>query len=169
MIGLERGKVKLLPYQLEWKELFTEEKQSLEGAIGNNIVEIEHIGSTSIPGMISKPIIDIAIAIYNFEEDKVCIAPFKQLNYEYKGEFGIPRRYYFVKGTQRRFHLHLNEILSEHWINHIFFRDYLIKHPNKAKQYADLKNKLAQQFKSDREAYTVGKSSFIEKILLLRK
>jgi GrpB-like predicted nucleotidyltransferase (UPF0157 family) len=169
MIGLERGKLKLLPYQLEWKKLFTEEKQRLEAAIGNNILEIEHIGSTSIPGMTAKPIIDIAIAIHNFEEAKVCIDPLENLGYEYKGEFGIPRRLYFVKGTPRRFHLHMNEIISDHWKNHISFRDYLIKHPDKAKQYADLKIKLAQQFKANREAYTEGKTSFIEKILQLSK
>ncbi|MFX0051562.1 MAG: GrpB family protein, partial [Candidatus Hermodarchaeota archaeon] len=130
---------------------------------------VEHIDSTSIPGMTSKPIIDIAIAVSNFEEAKVCIEPLEKLDYEYKGEFGIARRHYFVKGIPRRFHLQMIDILSEHWMNHIFFRDYLIKHPNKAKQYADLKIKLALQFKSDRKAYTAGKSSFLKKILQLRK
>ncbi|MFX0183133.1 MAG: GrpB family protein [Candidatus Hodarchaeota archaeon] len=169
MIGFKRGKIKLLPYQLEWKELFSKEKQHLEATIGNNILEIEHIGSTAIPGMTAKPIIDIAIAIHNFEEAKVCIDLLEKIGYEYKGEFGISRRHYFVKGTPRRYHLHMNEITSENWKNHISFRDYLIKHPDKAKQYADLKIKPAQQFKANREAYIEGKTSFIKKILQLSK
>ena len=91
--------------------------------------------------------------------------PLENLEYEHKGEFGIPNRHFFVKGNPRIFHLHMLEISSKEWKNHIYFRDFLINHPEKAKQYAELKKMLVRRFSTDREAYTEGKASFIENIL----
>jgi GrpB-like predicted nucleotidyltransferase (UPF0157 family) len=165
MIGLKRGVVKLSPYSQKWEQVFSQEKLQLEAVIGEHVLEIQHIGSTSIPGMIAKPIIDIAIAIHAFKEAFKCVEPLENLEYEYKGEFGIPNRHFFVKGNPRVYHLHMLEIASQEWKNHIYFRDFLIHHPDEAKQYAELKKKLAQQFSTDRDAYTEGKASFIEQIL----
>jgi GrpB-like predicted nucleotidyltransferase (UPF0157 family) len=165
MIGLERGVVKLAPYTAEWKRLFEEEKARLQAAIGPYVLEIQHVGSTSIPGMMAKPILDIGVAVTSFEEARVCIQPIEQLGYEYRGEHGIPRRHFFVKGDPRTHHLHMNEIDGREWENQVLFRDYLIQHPGLAREYAALKVELAQRYPTDREAYLSGKEPFIERVL----
>jgi len=167
MIGLEQGEVKLYPYNFKWKKVFEEEKKQIQIGIGKYILEIQHIGSTAIPRILAKPIIDIAVAVKNFEEASICIDLLVKLEYEYKGEFGIPRRHFFVKGDPRLFHLHMLEITSKEWKNHISFRDFLREHPDKAKLYSELKLQLVQKYKSDREAYSDNKAPFIEEILRL--
>jgi GrpB-like predicted nucleotidyltransferase (UPF0157 family) len=166
-IGLPKGTVALYSDNIVWKRKYEEEKEILQAALGNNILDIQHIGSTSIPGMIAKPIIDIAIAVKKFEDAFVYIQPIENLGYEYKGELGIPRRHYFVKGDPRTHHIHMVEIESREWINQILFRDYLIQHPQSSKAYADLKMELAKKFPTDREAYTDAKAPFINQILKL--
>ena len=165
MIGLERGIVKLTPYTAEWKRLFEKEKARLQAAIGDYVLDIQHVGSTSIPGMAAKPILDIGIAVRNFEKAAVCIEPMIQLGYEYHGEHGIPRRHLFVKGDPRTHHVHMNEITSRDWEALVFFRDYLIQHREAAQEYAELKSVLAQRFPTDRQAYLDGKSVLIERVL----
>ena len=165
MIGLRRGVVKLSPYTAEWKTLFEEEKALLQTAVGQYALDIQHVGSTAIPGMVAKPIIDIGIAVMNFEEARVCVPAMEELGYEYRGEGGIPRRHYFVKGNPRTHHIHMNEIDSLDWEDQVLFRDYLIRHPGLAEEYAALKVGLAQRYATDREAYLDGKAPFIERVL----
>jgi GrpB-like predicted nucleotidyltransferase (UPF0157 family) len=169
MIGLEKGVVKLAPYSAEWKQLFEQEKAAIWRVIGASILDIQHIGSTSIPGMLAKPIIDIGVAVTDFDEARVCILPLEGLGYAYRGEFGIPRRHYFTKGDPRLFHLHMCEVQSEEWSNQIHFRDFLIQHPELADEYAQLKVRLAEKYPTDREAYLEGKAPFIEKVLKMAK
>lgn len=169
MIGLERGVVRLAPYTLEWHRRFEEEKALLQASIGQYVLEIQHVGSTSIPGMTAKPIIDIAVAVESFEEATVCIGPLDALGYEYRGEYGIPRRHYFVKGDPRTYHLHMNEIGSRAWENQVLFRDYLIAHPQLAEEYAALKVDLAQRHPTNREAYVDEKAPFIERVLRMAR
>jgi GrpB-like predicted nucleotidyltransferase (UPF0157 family) len=169
VIGLERGIVKLAPYDAEWQRLFEEEKARIQAAIGQWVLDIQHVGSTSIPGVVAKPILDIGVAVENFEEASVCIEPLEQLGYEYHGENGIPRRHYFVMGDPRTHHLHVNEVHSRDWENQVFFRDYLIQHPEFAQEYAALKLELAGRFPTDRDAYLEGKAPFIERVLHLAR
>lgn len=169
MLGLEPGLVKLAPYQAEWPRLFEAEKKELQGAIGQYVLDIQHVGSTSIPGIPAKPILDIGIAVSNFEEATICIAPLEQLGYVYRGENGIPRRHYFRKGAPRTHHLHMNEITSPDWENQILFRDYLRQHPQVAQEYAALKTRLARQYDRDREQYLIEKAPFIEEVLRLAR
>ena len=165
MIGLPHGVVQVVPYTAEWQRLFHEEQIRLQASIGDYVLDVQHIGSTSIPGMVAKPIIDIGVAVSNFEEAAICIEPVAQLGYEYRGEYGIPRRHYFVQGHPRTHHVHMLELTSEEWKKHLHFRDYLIQHPDAAREYAGLKLKLVQQFATDREAYQDGKDAFIKRIL----
>lgn len=165
MIGLERGTVKLVPYTAEWQRLFAHEKTRLQAATGPHVLDIQHVGSTSIPGMVAKPVIDIGIAVANFEKARVVILPIEQLGYEYRGEHGIPRRHFFVKGDPRTHHVHVNEINSRDWENQVLFRDCLIRQPTLAEEYITLKLELAQRYPTDREAYQEGKSPFIERVL----
>jgi GrpB-like predicted nucleotidyltransferase (UPF0157 family) len=169
MIGLEPGIVKLSPYHEEWSHLFEVEKKQLQGAIGEYVLDIQHVGSTSIPGIPAKPIIDIGIAVSNFEEAAICIAPLEQLGYVYRGENGVPRRHYFRKGNPRTHHLHMNEVTSRDWENQILFRDYLRQHPEAAQEYAALKTRLARQYERDRERYLFEKALFIEEVLRLAR
>jgi len=169
MIGLEKGIVKLSPYTEEWKLLFAVEKASLQTALGGSILDVQHVGSTAIPGMLAKPIIDIAIAVFDFEEAKVCIQPIEAQGYEYKGEFGIPHRHYFVKGDPRIFHLHICEINSLEWRDLLLFRDYLCQHPDVANEYAELKLQLASKYPQDRAAYLDEKAPFIQRVLQIAR
>ena len=172
VIGLERGIVRLTPYQPAWAEMFEIERERLEAAIGPFVLDIQHVGSTSIPGIPAKPIIDIGVAVRNFEEAAICIDPVVALGYTYRGENGIPRRHYFRKGNEeevRTHHVHINEIDGPDWENQILFRDYLRAHPETAEQYAKIKRDLAQRYPKDRIAYLYGKAPFIEHILELAR
>ncbi len=165
VLGLPRGTVRLRPYSADWPRLFEAERARLQAAIGWYVLDIQHIGSTSVPGLAAKPILDIGVAVTNFEAAAVCIESLVALGYEYLGELGIPRRHYFVKGAPRTHHLHMNEITSDDWQRTIAFRDYLRRHPEAAQEYADLKHALTVCFPEDREAYTNAKSGFIARIL----
>ena len=170
MIGLERGIVRVCSYTAEWKRLFEQERACLQAAIGEYVLDIQHVGSTSIPGMAAKPIIDIGIAVRNFQEAAVCIEPVVELGYEYRGENGIPRRHFFVKRDPRTtHHVHVNEADGRDWENQVFFRDYLIQHPGVAQGYAKLKLELARLFPTDRPAYLDGKAALIERVLRLAR
>ena len=165
VIGLEKGVVRLVSYTPEWVRIFEVEKSALEGVLGGSILDIQHVGSTSVPGLVAKPIIDIGVAVAHYEEASACIPQVEALGYEYRGELGIPCRHYFTKGDPRRFHLHMVEIASAEWQNLLLFRDYLRQHPQEAEEYVQLKMQLAERYPRDREAYLEGKAVFIEGVL----
>jgi GrpB-like predicted nucleotidyltransferase (UPF0157 family) len=164
-LGLSKGVLQFFPYNPIWKKLFEEEQEQIQFAIGNYILDIQHIGSTSIPGIIAKPILDTGIAVNNFEAATVCIKPLEKMGYIYNGESGIPRRHWFAKGEPTTHHIHILEIDSQNWKNHLIFRDYLRQNPKIAKQYTDLKIRLLKQFNGERDAYQNGKKPFIEEVL----
>lgn len=166
-LGLPDGIVKLTSFNPAWSESFVEEKERLDQAVGPQVVEIQHIGSTSIPGMPAKPILDIGIALVDFEAAKGCINPIMGLGYKYLGEYGIPCRHFFTRGSPRTHHIHMLEITSREWRLHLWFKSYLIEHPDYAREYAELKVDLAQKYKKDRDAYQEGKGDFIIRILEL--
>lgn len=167
VVGLQRKKVQLSPYRSEWKELYEKEKKLLLSSIGEYILDIQHVGSTSIPGALAKPIIDIAAGVKSLGVVKKLIKPLKELGYKYRGEAGTPGRYFFAKGPEekRTFYLHVEEFSGENWKNHIVFRDYLRNHKEAVKEYNELKGKLAEKYRDDRDTYTSQKASFIQKIL----
>ncbi|MCI0388939.1 MAG: GrpB family protein [Acidobacteria bacterium] len=169
VIGLQKGQVILVHYNSEWERLFAEEKDRLQATIGDYVIDIQHVGSTSIPGIVAKPIIDIGIAVNNYEEASICIGPMERLGYEYRGENGIPRRHYFVKGSPRTHHIHVVEMASHDWQTLVLFRDYLLAYPEIAQKYAVLKLRLADEFRNDREAYQQGKGEFIQNVIELAK
>ena len=165
MLGLQKGKVKIVPHTELWHQLFAEEEARLREAIGEQVVAIEHVGSTAICGLPAKPIIDIAAAVREAADAARCVRSLEDIGYEYRGEAGIAGRYYFVKGEPRTHHLHMVEWGSEFWMNHLLFRDYLRMHKGVAAEYGRLKTDLAMKYEEDREAYTEGKSRFIEDVL----
>ena len=164
-LGLASGRLCLSSYEPDWPLLFLEERERLCGVLGAQVLDVQHIGSTSIPGMPAKPILDIGVAVANFEEAARCIPLMEKLGYSYKGENGIARRHYLVKGDPRTHHLHMLEATSEEWKNHLLFRDCLRGNPATAQEYASLKQTLSTRFAADREAYQTGKESFIKTVL----
>lgn len=160
-----RGNLKLSPYRKEWAELYALEKARLSQAVGAYLLRIEHVGSTAVPGMPAKPILDIAGAVQDLADVEPCLAPLQALGYAFRGEQGIPGRRYFVKGNPRTHHLHLYRVDSREWVDHLLFRDWLTAHPDAAADYMDLKKRLLAEYPGDRAAYTDGKAPFIEAVL----
>ncbi|MFC7783459.1 GrpB family protein [Rossellomorea sp. GCM10028870] len=159
--GLMRD-VKVVPHQSDWKEKFETEKRSLEKILPDST--IHHIGSTSVPGLAAKPIIDILIEVPDLESIDDRKEEFSQLDFVGKGENGIPNRRYFYKGegNERAVHLHIFPYGIDHVIRHLAFRDYLREHETEARQYGELKSRLAKKFPHDMEGYIQGKDQFVK-------
>lgn len=166
-LGLERTTVALRPYDARWAELFEGERARLRGALGNDILAVEHIGSTSVPGLTAKPILDIGVAVNGFEAAFALVPRVEALGYTFRGEQGIPRRHYFVQGPEERrtHHLHMLEHTNPEWRDLLLFRDRLRAQPETVRAYEALKRELAERYSNDREAYTNGKYSFIRAVL----
>lgn len=171
VVGLQKGEVKLFSYTPEWKKLYKQEEKLLYSSIGKYIENIQHIGSTAIPGVFSKPIIDIAIAVKPFKSTKEIIGLLRKLGYEYKGDAGVLGRLFFVKEgeAKRTHHLHFIRTNSRDWKNALLFRDYLQEHKDVAREYSNLKKELAKKFPIDRESYSSGKAKFIMEIINKKK
>jgi GrpB-like predicted nucleotidyltransferase (UPF0157 family) len=162
--------VVIVEYNPCWSLMFEEEAAQIADVLSKNlVVSIEHIGSTAIPGLSAKPIIDLLISVHSLAEAKqAAVSPLAELGYAYWFDNPDPQRMFFVKGippnSPRTHHIHMIEsdsILRER----LLFRDYLREHPEEAFRYAELKRYLAQQFSTDREAYTKGKTEFVQSIL----
>jgi len=166
-LGLEKGTVKLLPYNSKWKEYFETEKDLLLKKFPGVFLEISHGGSTSVPGMKAKPIIDMFVALGQLDDYKKVKNELEELGYEYRGEEGVPGRQLFAKGPpERRTHnLQLTTKDNEQWTNHILLREYYIKHPDVMRKYESLKETLAEKYPNDRSSYSKGKNDFVNSVL----
>jgi GrpB-like predicted nucleotidyltransferase (UPF0157 family) len=157
----------IVPYDPAWPDLFLAEQTRIQAAIGPHIRQIEHMGSTAVPGLAAKPIIDIMIGLAVLADAPACIAPLEALGYTYVPEYeaDMPDRRYFSKGRGTpggaTHHIHMVELGGTFWNRHLLFRDYLRAHPADAAAYGDLKRRLAAAHRSDRAAYTDAKTAFI--------
>jgi GrpB-like predicted nucleotidyltransferase (UPF0157 family) len=162
----ERRTVIIVDYDSRWPAMFAEERARLRDVVGNWVIDIEHIGSTAVPGLAAKPVIDILVGVPALADaDAHCIAPIVSLGYEYISEFEstIPERRYFRRlkdPTTHSHHIHLVEKGTDFWNRHLLFRDYLRAHPERAREYEALKRRLAPQF-SDVNDYADAKTKFI--------
>lgn len=150
----------------DWPEAFKREAGNIKQIMGDNLLQIFHIGSTSVPGLRAKPIIDIMPVVRTLTQVDTCTAKFEALGYEVMGEFGIPGRRYMRKGGDNRTHqVHTFQYTNTADIlRHLAFRDYLRCHPDICAAYGELKNSLAQQYSSDIEAYSNGKEGFVRQV-----
>lgn len=167
-IGLKRGTVKVVGYNPNWHKEFEAEKQRLLDTFGEKILAVEHIGSTSIPGLAAKPIIDMVVAVKSFDDLPEFIEGLQKLGYEYMPERMFDSRKFFPKGSQENRTHHLNLVLQndpEQWIKPVVFRDYLRTHETEHKQYAKLKTNLAKQYADDRATYTKLKDDFFQLVI----
>jgi GrpB-like predicted nucleotidyltransferase (UPF0157 family) len=155
--------VVIADYDPHWPEMYEEERARIIDAIGTWLVDIQHVGSTSVPGMAAKPVVDIMPGVRTLDDDREFIGPMEALGYNFLpvDEDDIPERRYFRRGDPRLFHVHIAEIGGEFWNKHLAFRDYLRAHPDTAAEYATLKRRLAAEYGSDRLGYTNAKSEFI--------
>jgi GrpB-like predicted nucleotidyltransferase (UPF0157 family) len=159
--GLMRD-VRVVPHQAEWQEKFENEKRSLNKLLPD--ATIHHIGSTSVPGLSAKPIIDIMIEVPSLESVDESREQFRKLDFVGKGENGIPNRRYFYKGegNERAVHLHIFPYGIDQVVRHLAFRDFLREFDREAKRYGDLKSMLAKKFPHDMEGYIQGKDQFVK-------
>jgi GrpB-like predicted nucleotidyltransferase (UPF0157 family) len=162
----------IVDYDARWPRLFEQERVVLEQALpADQAVAIEHAGSTAIPGLAAKPIIDIFIAVHSIEVARATLVlPIKAIGYVYWAENPDQTRMFFVKGMpphgeRRTHHIHIMEPVSETWQRVLGFRDYLRVHPDEAERYLQLKRDLAQRYRSDREAYTRAKDAYVLRVL----
>jgi len=157
--------IEVVEYNLDWEVEFIKESKSIYDIMGKEILKIHHIGSTSIPGIVAKPIIDILVEVRNIENIDLYNESLENRGYIAKGEYGIENRRFFLKGVYNRtHHIHVFETGNSEIKRHTNFRDYMIEHPEDAKQYGELKKELATKFKYDNEGYCNGKDTFIKKI-----
>ncbi|MGF6335056.1 GrpB-like predicted nucleotidyltransferase (UPF0157 family) [Bradyrhizobium sp. i1.8.4] len=161
------GSIVVSDYDPDWLALFAQERTRIEQALGAFALAIEHIGSTAVPGLPSKPIIDLLVGVPSLEEaEQRCINPLEALGYVYLPEYAswIPGELFFRKGAPGPWthHVHMMEPSHPRWDARLVFRDYLRAHPEAARAYADIKRALAASSKDNIEAYRAGKGAFVE-------
>lgn len=159
----------VVDYQPNWSTQYEQERIHILNAIGNTIVDIQHIGSTAVPKLAAKPVIDILLGLKQVPPTPTQVSSLEALGYLYCGELGIPGRHYFRRGMPRTHQIHAVQVGSEFWKTHILFRDFLKTHPEAAQQYEALKRKLAVQFRYDRDRYTESKAPLIQQLLIQAK
>lgn len=159
--------VNLKNYDPNWANQFEIEKNNILSVISNKIIAIEHIGSTSIIGLGAKPIIDIMVGVANLEDTDNLIKPLSRMEYEYVHKPELTERRFFRKGLfgHGTSHLHICEFNSKEWNEKLLFRNYLRNNAEAVKQYYKLKEKLAKEFKYNRQIYTLKKEPFIREII----
>jgi GrpB-like predicted nucleotidyltransferase (UPF0157 family) len=167
MLGLPRNTVQLQPYNPVWKTIFERDANLIRNVIGKYVIDIQHIGSTSIEGLDAKPVIDIAIGVESLDiVDEIALA-LKDLGY-FRLKVIIDGKVVFAKDTDvgRTHYLHLENYNGNHWNDHLLFRDYLRSHAGTVKAYMKLKRELAKEFSADVSSYTDKKKLFVDEILL---
>ena len=154
----------LAPHQEEWAQNAERTIQTLKRLLEPVAVDIQHIGSTAIPSIYAKPILDLVVGVRNLDDIAPYVELLKQYDIVFRGE-DVAGQLLFVMGDfekdTRTHHIHVVRWNGAEWNNYIIFRDYLNRYPDKAMQYDACKKKLAAQFADDRRSYTAGKQELI--------
>lgn len=168
MIGLKRGTVKLIPHQDEWMENAERTIKVLWKILDSAVVDIQHIGSTSILSICAKPIIDLVVGVRDLKDVLPYMELLEQHDIIFRGNH-TPGQMLFVMGDfekdTRTHHIHVVKWNGEEWNNYLNFRDYLNVNPEKARMYEECKQRLEIKFSNDRNSYTQGKEELIRQIL----
>lgn len=165
MLGLPKGEVFLVPWTTEWEKDFLLEKKRIQAAIGNYIVDVHHIGSTSVKNLSAKPIIDIAIELNDFEDGHQCVKPLEELGYSYKGINVLPERQYFNKGEPRTHQIHMYQRDNRFLLEQLNFRDILRGNETARNQYKKLKQELASASRGNKYKYAEAKTDFVKSVI----
>lgn len=157
---------KIVPYQYDWPKKFQTEKEKLLDIVGGKALEVEHIGSTSIEGLSSKPIIDIVVMIENYQDANIFTGLLSKIGYKF--DSSSTERHYYIKGNPIEYHLSIAYAdRGGFWARQILFRNYLRNHTEARDEYSKLKESLLQKDPTGGDEYIVGKSDFVYKILSL--
>lgn len=158
--------IEVVPHQAEWKNDYANEEKKIKNVFKDELISIHHIGSTSIPGICAKPVIDIMVIVRDIWKVDMLNDEMLTIGYFSKGEYGIKGRRFFVKGQHNRTHnVHVYQAGHYEILSQLNFRDYLIAYPDEAKRYEKLKQELSEKFKFDIDKYNEGKDSFIKEII----
>jgi GrpB-like predicted nucleotidyltransferase (UPF0157 family) len=165
--------VVMVNYDPRWPEMYERARQGIVTAGGDEVVAVEHVGSTAVPGLSAKPIIDIMAGVRRLADVERFRPALETAGYVYRPEMEqfIPDRRFFTKsaGGVSVQHLHVAEYGGEFWLRHLLFRDYLRAHPQIRDAYDRLKRQLAARFRDDRAAYTDAKTEFIQGVVALAR
>jgi GrpB-like predicted nucleotidyltransferase (UPF0157 family) len=155
--------IELLPYDPRWSDQYQHEANHIAEIFAEHLVAIHHIGSTAIPGIKAKPVIDIMVIVREIEQVEQFNQAMIDVGYIPRGEHGIPGRRYFRKGSDdhHSHHVHVYGLGHQDIMLQLNFRDYLRDHPMEAQAYSQLKEALAQQYREDPAGYTEGKTEFV--------
>jgi GrpB-like predicted nucleotidyltransferase (UPF0157 family) len=167
----EYGKVKIIKFQHSWFDNFRFEMQRIQVIFGSGLIEIEHVGSTSIMGMDAKPTIDMLAGLTSLKSNLFYDGRMSKLGYQFRPDHPVAGRLHYanIQNNVRLFNLSLCVHRKSFWYNHILFRNYLRSHPEIVQDYCKLKHYLALRHPNDTVLYTFGKNQFIKKILNLAK
>jgi GrpB-like predicted nucleotidyltransferase (UPF0157 family) len=152
-------------YDLKWPGVFQLLRKRIAGALGDMAAAIEHVGSTAVPDLAAKPIVDIDVLLASEAMLPTAIERLASLGYIHQGDLGVPEREAFrAPAKDPPHHLYVCPPCSAEFRRHVAFRDYLRSHPKDAKIYADLKRALAEQFRNDRPRYNTAKGEFVSEL-----
>jgi GrpB-like predicted nucleotidyltransferase (UPF0157 family) len=168
MIGLNRHIVQVVEHHPNWAALAADACQEVQRVCGNLLTDLQHVGSTSVPDLPAKPILDIAAAVVTLDAIPALVQRLTGIGYLYRGDGGEEGGHLFVRESSpevRTLHLHVVEHHGTQWRNYLCFRDLLRQHPEIREQYAGLKQELGNRFQDDRKSYTASKHDFIRGIL----
>lgn len=157
--------MKLASFTNQWAATYQREKDKLMSLLGSDVIATQHIGSTAIPGIASKPIVDIMVLLHSIQLASNYLEILSTLGYEYAKDRSSTERYFFTKGNPVTVHLSLTDRSTPYWDRQIAFRDYLVKHPDAAKEYETLKRSLIEKYPSGKDEYSSGKNEFVVAVL----
>ena len=163
LLGTDGGHVEIVDYRPEWTEIFERERTAILERCRPWVMDVHHVGSTSVPGLAAKPILEIMPVVASSKDGENAVEPMTALGYRYRGENELPGRFYFDKIVEGRTVVHCHMYPQDHSdVRKLAaFRDRLRTHEETPYEYERLKRKLASKHRDDREAYTDGKGEFI--------
>ena len=166
LLGTDGGHVEIVEYRPEWAEIFERERAAIIERCRPWVMEVHHVGSTSVPRLAGKPILDIMPVVAKPDDGENAVAPMTTLGYRYRGENELPGRFYFDKIVDGRTVVHCHMYPQDHSDVRklVAFRDRLRTQRETACEYERLKRELASRYRDDREAYTDGKGAFVNEI-----
>jgi GrpB-like predicted nucleotidyltransferase (UPF0157 family) len=168
VLGLAYGQVRLVEGDPGWPRAFERLAAELRAALGKLSVAVEHVGSTAVPGLVAKPILDLAIGLAPAADPDSVISALEPLGYEFRGDKGDTGGLLFVledRPAHRLAHLHVVPYGGGKWCQYLAFRDRLRIDPDARAAYAEVKRSLGDQFAGDRQAYNAGKAAFVAGLL----
>ena len=156
----------VIDYDPRWPAAAEAEAERLRSVLGDVLVRVHHIGSTAVPGLAAKPVIDLLLEVADLSELDALDEEMRSIGYRPSGEYGIPgRRYYPKGGDDRTHHAHAFVVGDRHIMEHLAFRDYLRTHPEARAEYSRVKREAASRHRNDPEGYVAHKRAFVARVV----